>query len=77
MEKEDMIETIAADVLEQKALDLILNDAVYEDYEWNAEQESGEVSTVSADAVPESEAKAEVQAEETTEEKSAEPAAGS
>ncbi|HEV3384359.1 MAG TPA: trigger factor [Gemmata sp.] len=77
MEKEDMLETIAADVLEQKALDLILNDAVYEDYEWNAEQESGEVSTVSADAVPESEAKAEVQAEETTEEKSAEPAAGS
>jgi trigger factor len=73
MEKEDMIETIAADVLEQKALDLILNDAVYEDYEWNADEESGEVSTVSADAVPESEAKAEVKAEEKTEE----PAAGS
>ena len=73
MEKEDMIETIAADVLEQKALDLILSDAVYEDYEWNAEEESGEVATVSGDAVPESEAKAEVKTEETTEEKPAEP----
>jgi trigger factor len=74
MEKEDMIETIAADVLEQKALDLILSDAVYEDYEWNADQESGEVSTVSGDAVPESEAKAEAKAEETTEGKPTEPA---
>jgi trigger factor len=78
MEKEDMIETIAADVLEQKALDLILADAVYEDYEWNAEEESGEVATVSGDAVPESEAKAEVKPDESTGEKPADtPAAGS
>jgi trigger factor len=78
MEKEDMIETIAADVLEQKALDLILADAVYEDYEWNAEEESGEVSTVSADAVPESEAKAEEKVEGAAEEKPAEtPPSGS
>ncbi len=78
MEKEDMIETIAADVLEQKALDLILSDAIYEDYAWNAEEESGEVATVSGDAVPESEAKAEVKPEESTEEKPTDtPAAGS
>jgi trigger factor len=67
MEKEDMIETIAADVLERKALDLILADAVYDDYEWNAEEESGEVATVSADAVPEAEAKAGEKPEESEE----------
>lgn len=78
MEKEDMIETIAADVLEQKALDLILADAIYQDYEWNADEESGEVATVSGDALPESESKADVKAEETTSEKPAEiPPAGS
>jgi trigger factor len=64
MEKEDMMETIAADLLERKSLDLILNEATYEDYEWNAAEESGEVSTVTADAIPESESKAEGTAEE-------------
>jgi trigger factor len=53
MEKEDMIETIAADLMERKALDLVLQDATYEDYEWNAAEEGGEVATVSADALPE------------------------
>lgn len=75
MEKEDMLETIAADLLERKSLDLILNDAIYEDYEWNAAEESGEVATVTADAIPESEAKAE---ESPAEEKPAEaPPSGS
>jgi trigger factor len=71
MEKEDMLETIAADLLERKSLDLILNEATYEDYEWNAAEESGEVATVTADAIPESESKAE-EAEGTAEEKPAE-----
>jgi trigger factor len=64
MEKEDMLETIAADLLERKSLDLILNEATYEDYEWNAADESGEVATVTADALPESESKPEGAAEE-------------
>jgi trigger factor len=59
MEKEDMMETIAADLLERKSLDLILNDAIYEDYEWNAAEESGEIATMTADTLPESETKAE------------------
>jgi len=59
MEKEDLMEALATDLLEQKALDLILAGATYEDYEWNAtESESGDVSTMSAEAMPEAEAKA-------------------
>ena len=78
MEKEDMIETIAADLMERKALDLILAEATYEDYEWNAAEESGEVSTVSADALPESESKTEEKPEGTADDKPAEtPPAGS
>jgi trigger factor len=55
LEKEDMIETVAADLMERKALDLVLNDAIYEDYQWNATEESGEVATMEAGAVPPSE----------------------
>ena len=33
LEKEDLIEALAADLLERKALDLILRSATYEDYE--------------------------------------------
>jgi trigger factor len=59
MEKEEMMEALAADVLERRALDLILAGATYEDYEWNADEQEGEVSTVSQDAIPESENKSE------------------
>ncbi len=59
MEKEDLMEALATDLLERKALDLVLAGATYEDYEWNAEEgEGGEISTVSADAFPEAEVKA-------------------
>jgi trigger factor len=59
MEKEDLMEALATDLLERKALDLILSTATYEDYPLNAEEQSGEVATVSAQAVPGSETPAE------------------
>jgi len=59
MEKDDLMEALATDLLEQKALDLILSGATYEDYEWNAEESKGdEISTMTGEAMPEAEAKA-------------------
>ncbi|MBX9584063.1 MAG: trigger factor [Gemmataceae bacterium] len=55
LEKEDLMEAVATDLLERKALDLILAGATYEDYELSPEQKSeqaGEVATVTAQAVP-------------------------
>ena len=54
LEKEDLIEALAADLLERKALDLILSNATYEDYELKAGEQQGEVATVSQNALPES-----------------------
>ena len=59
MEKEDLMEALATDLLERKALDLILSTATYEDYPLNAEEQAAEVATVSAQAVPGSEAQPE------------------
>jgi trigger factor len=54
MEKEDLIEALATELLERKALDLVLSSAEYEEYELNPEeQEAGEATTVDASAVPE------------------------
>lgn len=54
MEKEDLIEALATELLERKALDIVLSSAEYEDYEMTpAEQNPGEVSTVEAQASPE------------------------
>jgi trigger factor len=65
MEKEDLMEALATDLLEQKALDLILQNATYEDYEWNAEESRGdEISTVAAEANPESSTPTEAPTEE-------------
>lgn len=55
LEKEDLMEAVAADLLERKALDLIIANATYEDYELKAEEQQGEVATVSQNALPESE----------------------
>jgi trigger factor len=58
MEKEDLMEALATDLLERKALDLILAEATFEDHELSAqerEEQSGEVATVSAQAAPEAE----------------------
>jgi trigger factor len=55
LEKEDLMEAVAADLLERKALDLIIAHATYEDYELKPEEQQGEVATVSQNALPESE----------------------
>ena len=52
MEREEMIEALATDLLERKALDVVLNNAVYEEFEIKPGEQEGEVATVSAQAVP-------------------------
>lgn len=55
LEKEDLMEALAADLLERKALDLILAEATFEDYEMTPEQraeQAEQVATVSAEAAP-------------------------
>jgi trigger factor len=56
LEKEDLIEAVAADLLERKALDLIIANATYEDYELKASEQTADVATVEQNVVPESEA---------------------
>ncbi len=54
-EKEDLMEALATDLLERKALDLILSSATFEDYELTAAQkaeQTGEVATMAAAAAP-------------------------
>lgn len=52
MEKDDLIEALATELLERKALDLVLSTAEYEEYPLNpAETDEGEVATVDAAAV--------------------------
>jgi trigger factor len=53
LEKDDLMEAVAADLLERKALDLIIAHATYEDFELNPADQAGEVATVSAQAAPE------------------------
>jgi trigger factor len=55
MEKDDLMEALATDLLERKALDLILAEASFEEYELEASAETDGVSTVSAQAAPEAE----------------------
>ena len=55
MEKDDLMEALATDLLERKALDLILAEANFEEYELEASAETDGVSTVSAQAAPEAE----------------------
>ncbi len=59
MEKEDLIEALATELLERKALDLVLKDATYEEYEYNpAADDTDEVATISSEVVPEEQAAA-------------------
>lgn len=56
MEKDDLIEALATELLERKALDMVLAAAEYEEYELNpTEGDPGEVATVEAGALPASE----------------------
>ena len=53
LEKEDMMEALMADMIERKALDLILDSAEYENVVLDqAEQTSGDMATVEVQAVP-------------------------
>ncbi len=53
LEKDDLMEAVAADLLERKALDLIISSATYEDYELKAEDRPSEVATVEQNVLPE------------------------
>jgi trigger factor len=63
MEKEDLMEALATDLLERKALDLVLSSATYEDYEWKADEQGSEVATVEAGALTEDQARGPEKAE--------------
>src|SRR5262245_6377544 len=52
MEREDMIEALATELLERKALDVVLNNAQYEEVEIKPEEQEGEVATIETQAVP-------------------------
>jgi trigger factor len=51
LEREDMFEALAAELLESKALDLILDNAEYEDTPLSPTEEEAPVGTVEAQAV--------------------------
>jgi trigger factor len=52
LERDDLIESLATELLERKALDVVLNNAVYEEFEVKPEEQEGEVATLEAQAVP-------------------------
>jgi len=52
LEKEEMLDALAAEMTERKALDLILDTAEYEDVPLDRETTSPQVSTVEAQAIP-------------------------
>ena len=53
LERDDLIETLATELLERRALDIVLETAEYEEYESNPlADDAGEVATVDADAAP-------------------------
>ncbi len=54
LEKEDLIEPLATELLERRALDLVLASAEYEDYALDTTERSDEVATMEGNAVPES-----------------------
>ena len=52
LEKEDQLDALAAEIVERKALDLVLDSAEYEDVPLDPEQTTPPVSTVEVQAVP-------------------------
>lgn len=67
MERDELLEALATELLERKALDLVLGTAEYEEYEENPSDraDAGEVTTVDADAAPEAAVAQPGQADET------------
>jgi trigger factor len=51
-EREELIESLATELLERRALDVVLNNAVYEEFDLKPEEQEGEVATMEAQAVP-------------------------
>src|SRR5581483_5619658 len=52
LEKEDLMDALATDIVEPKALDLVLNNAEYEDVTETKPAEEGAMATVDEQAVP-------------------------
>jgi trigger factor len=52
LEKEDMLDALAAEMIERKALDIILDSAEYEDVPLDPAEESAPIATVDTQAVP-------------------------
>jgi trigger factor len=52
MERDDQLEALATELMERQALDIILNNAEYEEYQLRPEDDAGEVATVTTQAVP-------------------------
>jgi trigger factor len=52
LEKEDLIETLATELLERRALDLVLESAEYEEYDWSQDEDEGEAAAIEAQAIP-------------------------
>jgi trigger factor len=52
LERDDLLDALAAEMIERKALDLILDSAEYEDYELGKETQAPEVATIEEQAVP-------------------------
>jgi trigger factor len=67
MERDDMIEALATELLERKALDVVLNNAVYEEFEVKPEEQEGEVATSGTQAVAGEMVQPEVEKEATSE----------
>ena len=52
IEKEDMLDALAAEMIERKALDLILDSAEYEDVPLEPQEQEASMATVEEQAVP-------------------------
>jgi trigger factor len=53
MEKEDLIEALATDLLERKALEVVLSTAEYEDFELpSVEEDVDQTAAVTEQAIP-------------------------
>jgi trigger factor len=52
LEKDDLLDALAAEMIERKALDLILDNAVYEDYPLGEEEKTPDLGTSEEQAVP-------------------------
>ena len=52
LEKEDLLEALAAEIIERKALDLILDSAEYEEVPLDQDEAGAPVATVETQTVP-------------------------